>query len=94
LARLSWVAPLVILALNMIPAAVFGSVLVREGLVLLFAIGGVVVGLVALAGVRRYGRKRILAPALIGVGVSGLIVLIWVTNFLAAYARSRAAAGR
>ena len=63
-------------------------------LTLLIALIGFVLGVIALFGIRRHGRKGILAPALTGLGINGFLLLVWVTNFLAGYARARAARGQ
>jgi hypothetical protein len=94
LARASWIAPLVAAGLSAFPERLFGGVVVKEGLMYLVAVAGFVVGAVALGTLRRYGRKRILVPALIGLVINGLLILIWTSNFLEAYSRARAASGR
>lgn len=50
---------------------------------------GLIFGLIALAGISRYGAKGILAPAIVGIILNGLLLFIFVTNFLAARARAQ-----
>ncbi len=86
-AKASWIICVVVLLLNG-----FGRRMVGMGAVLdLVAFAGILVGLVlgvvALFGIRKYGTKGILANALVGIVISGLFLLIFVTNFLAAMRR-------
>lgn len=87
LARASWIT---------FAAIVFANGSLRERLpylvdllALVGAIVGFVLGAIALLWIRHDGRKGILAPALAGILLNGLTVLIWVTNFLAYRARMR-----
>lgn len=43
---------------------------------LLLVIAGSILGIVALFGIFRHGRKGILAPAIIGIILNGLLVLM------------------
>jgi hypothetical protein len=43
-------------------------------------------GIAALFGIRKHGRKGILAPALAGLVLNGLLLFIFITNFVAARA--------
>jgi hypothetical protein len=47
---------------------------------------GMIFGVVALFGISKHGAKRILAPALAGIVINGLLLFIFVTNFVAARA--------
>ena len=90
-AKLSWALPLIL---------AFGGVLVRNAgsaaavtfdmLRILAAFVAFVAAVVALFGVKRFGTKGILTPALIGLILNGLLLVIAGTNFLAAYSRARA----
>jgi hypothetical protein len=91
LARASWIAPLLSAGLSAFPEGLYGGVVVKEGLMYLVAVAGFVAGVVALTGIRRYGRKRILVPSLIGLVINGLLIAVWTSNFVEAYARPRAA---
>jgi hypothetical protein len=44
---------------------------------------------IALAGIPKYGVSGILAPALVGIVCNGLLIFIFVTNFLAGRAEAR-----
>ena len=52
---------------------------------------GLVLGVVALFGIRKHGTKGILAPALVGILINGLLLFIFVSNFVAAQARTQRA---
>ena len=49
---------------------------------------GVICGIAALLGIRKHGAKGILAPALLGLVINGFLAFIFISNFLAARARS------
>ena len=66
-----------------------GARVILELVALLLIIGGLVLGIVALFGIRKHGAKGILAPALVGIVINGLLLLIFITNFLAARARAQ-----
>src|SRR5829696_6364726 len=52
---------------------------------------GLLLGVIALFGIPKYGVRGILGPALVGIAVNGLLILIFVTNFVAARAKARGA---
>jgi acyl carrier protein len=52
-------------------------------------VAGLVLGVIALSGIRKYGAKGILAPAVVGIGINGLLLFIFVTNFVAARAKAQ-----
>ena len=45
---------------------------------------GFVLGLIALFATRKHGRKGILTPALVGTILNGLLIWIFITNFISA----------
>jgi uncharacterized membrane protein len=51
---------------------------------------GILFGVLALAGIRRHGRRGILGKALWGICLSLLFLAIAIPNALAAYQRARA----
>jgi hypothetical protein len=51
---------------------------------------GVVLGTIALIGVPKHGARGILAPALIGIVINGLLLFIFGSNFMGAKARAHA----
>jgi hypothetical protein len=85
LARASWVTFLGVVVGNGVLAGKLP--IVTDLLALAGAAIGMVLGATALARMSGEGRKGILGPALAGVLLNGLLVLIWVTNFLAYRAR-------
>jgi hypothetical protein len=86
-AKLGWVCPLLILAL-LIAGRPIGAQLIVEMIALLLMLVGLGSGVVALFGIRTHGRSGILAPALVGIIINGLLLSIFVTNFVAARARA------
>lgn len=99
LAQASWIAPLLVLLANFLlrntsgghdlPRDVIATVLSLT----LYSVG-LVCGAAALFGIRRYGRKGILAPALVGTLLSGGLLLVVVGNFWGAYSRARSPESR
>src|SRR4030043_2056839 len=90
-AKASWIIPL--LALGMV--AVGNSAmktssstvgpLILVGFVILFFLAGIILGIISLFGIKLYGKKGILAPAIIGillnVGFSSLLLMIAISAF-------------
>jgi hypothetical protein len=82
-ARLGWVCPLI--SLIVFALLIFDrEVLARKIIpviveVALLLIGvGLISGIAALFGVSRHGRKGILVPAIVGIIISGLLILFCV----------------
>lgn len=92
LATASWAVPLLYAFMAPIAAFVVGRAL-ADMLVLVIAVAGGVAALVCLIAMTRYGRKGILLPAIGGLLVCGIVLGIWIPNYLAAreHARSRTA---
>jgi hypothetical protein len=84
-ARASWTGPIVIFFL-----LTFGHQVTTRAVLDLIALGLIVVGIscavVALCGIRKHGTKGILGPALVGIVLNGLLLFIFITNFIAARA--------
>lgn len=57
---------------------------VLESLALALICSGLVLGVIALLGIRKHGSQKLLLPALIGMTANGLLLFIFVTNFLTA----------
>lgn len=66
-----------------------GARVIIELVSLLLMVVGLVFGIVALFGIRTHGKSGILAPAIVGIIINGLLAFIFVTNFLAARARAQ-----
>src|SRR6266540_1637911 len=66
-----------------------GATVVIELIALALMLVGLALGVISLFGIRRHGTKHILAPALVGILINGLLLSIFVTNFLAARARAQ-----
>jgi hypothetical protein len=86
-AHLSWACPIVAFLL-----VVFGRQLGVRVIIgpvgLLLIVAGLIFGVVALFGVSKHGTKGILAPAIVGIILNGLLLLIFVANFMTAKART------
>jgi len=83
MARASWIAPLIGLGLNVSLVgsgnqSVFTSLLIS----IIFLGGGLLLGVVALFGMTRHGRKGILTPALVGISIPVLLFVLALPNFL------------
>lgn len=87
-AKLGWASPIIVFVLLAFGGQV-ASRAVIELIALLFVMVGIVSGVIALFGIPKYGSKGILAPALVGIILNGLLLFIFVTNFAAARAKAR-----
>src|SRR6202162_754387 len=97
-AKASWLAPLIVIIFNFViknaslPASQTRSLVIAV-VSLLFYLGGLVLAIYALSQVRSAGRKGGLAPALVGLILNGLFLLlvgfVAVSNFQGA--RTKAA---
>src|SRR2546427_492399 len=90
-AKASWASAVIVFLLLMFGGRT-GAKVIIEMIALLLLVVGLVLGVIALFGIRKHGTRGILAPALAGILISGLLVFIFVTNFLAARAKARRAA--
>jgi len=87
-AKLSWVCPIIIFLLLAFGSQA-GARVIIELVALLLIVVGLLSGIVALFGMRSHGKSGILGPAIVGIIINGLLVFIFVTNFLAARARAQ-----
>ncbi len=92
-AQASWVAFLAFLGVGMFGKAALPPLL-HDVLSIVIVLVGFVLALFAFAGLRRHGRKGILAPALVGFCLNGLFLLIALTNASAAAQRARERRGQ
>ena len=81
MAQASWLAPVIAIAVNfMIIASQGGRIGAPNPVQMvvgpLFIVGGLLFGAVALLGIRKHGRRKILRPALIGVGVNLFLTIM------------------
>ena len=84
-AKASWICPIVIFLLFAFGHQVAARV-VLELIALVLIVAGISLGVAALFGIRKHGKKGILAPALVGIVLNGLLLFIFITNFVAARA--------
>ena len=80
-AKASWLAPLIVIIFNFVIKNASLPVSQARSLViavvsLLFYLGGLVLAIYALSQVRSAGRKGVLAPALVGLILNGLFLLL------------------
>ncbi len=87
-AKLSWACPIIVFVLVAFGGQV-GARVIIELIALLLIIVGLASGVIALFGISRHGPKGILAPAMVGIILNGLLLFIFVTNFRAARARAQ-----
>jgi DNA-directed RNA polymerase subunit RPC12/RpoP len=83
-AKGSWIICVIVLLLNSFGRRIVGLGVVLDLFAFLGLVAGLVLGVVALFGIRNYGAKGILANALVGIVINGLFLLIFWANFLAA----------
>ena len=91
-AKASWASGVLVFILIAFGARAMPSVmmdLIALGLMLV----GLILGAISLFGIRKHGAKQILAPALVGILINGLLLSIFITNFLAARARAQRRTG-
>ena len=84
-AKMSWWAPLGFVLSGFVLQGKFP--LVRDFLGCSAMAIGLTAATVAFIGIPKHGAKGILVPALIGAGVNLLLILIFVSNFLAGMPR-------
>jgi len=89
-AKGSWASAVIVILLLAFGGRT-GARVIIELVALLLIVAGLVLGIVALFGIRKRGAKGILAPALVGIIINGLLLLIFVTNFLAVRAKAQRA---
>jgi hypothetical protein len=87
-AKLSWVCPILLFVLLMFKRQIGAPALITDLLGLLLIVVGSTSGIVALFGISRHGTKGILAPALVGILINGLLLSIFIMNFMAARERA------
>ena len=90
-AKGSWVCTIVAVVIFQIGRRT-GQVVVSELAGLLFIVVGLLFGIIALFGIPKYGVRGILGPALVGIAANGLLIFIFVTNFMTARAKAQGAA--
>jgi len=86
LAKSSWQIFILAILLNSINRIinVFALEVAIELLIFVFLAGGIVIGIVALFEIKRYGKEKILWPALTGIILNGLLIVIGISNVLRA----------
>jgi hypothetical protein len=90
-AKGSWLCTILALILFQIGRRT-GQVVIFELVGLLAIMAGLLLGVIALFGIPKYGAKGILGSALTGIAINGLLILIFVTNFIAAREKARRSA--
>jgi ABC-type glycerol-3-phosphate transport system permease component len=95
-AKASWLAPLIVIIFNFVIKSSLPTSQARSLVIavvsLLFYLGGLVLAIYALSQVRSAGRKGVLAPAIAGLILNGLFLilvgLVAVSNFSGARAKA------
>ena len=90
-AKASW-ASAVIFMVTIAFGGRFAWAMVMELIALVMVSAGFIFGIVALFGIPKHGSKGILAPAIVGLLINGLLLFIFFTNFFAARERAQQAA--
>ena len=91
-AKLSWICPLIMVVINIF-AKQTGSSVITELLALVLIAAGLVFGIIALCGIPKHGPRGILGPAMAGLVINGLLISIFVSNFMAARAKAQQQSG-
>jgi hypothetical protein len=81
-AKGSWASSVIVFFLLVFSST--GARVILELIALLLILAGLSLGIIALFGIRKHGTKNILAPALVGIIINGLLFFIFANNFLAA----------
>jgi hypothetical protein len=87
-AKLSWGCPASIFLLSIVSRQAGVPPIILDLVALVLMLAGFSFGIIALFGISRHGRKGVLAPAIVGFVLNGLLLSIFVTNFMAARARA------
>ena len=87
-AKGSWASAIIIFVLVAFGGRLGARVFI-ELIAFLLMVVGLALGVIALLGIRKHGMKGILAPAIVGIILNGLLLFIFVTNFLAARAKAQ-----
>jgi uncharacterized membrane protein YeaQ/YmgE (transglycosylase-associated protein family) len=87
-AQLSWICP-IIMYLILVADKQISSPMILDLVALVLIVVGLIFGIIALSGISKHGSKGLLAPAIVGIIINGILLLIFVTNFMAARARAQ-----
>ncbi len=82
-AKASWCAPLLVFLMILFGRNIASRVFVELIAFILF-VSGFGLAVAALTGIRKHGKKGILVSSLAGLSINGLMLLIFISNFLAA----------
>lgn len=83
-AKGSWASSVIVFFLLVFSST--GAKVLLELIALLLILAGLSLGIIALFGIHKHGKNGILAPALVGIIINGLLLFIFINNFLAARA--------
>jgi hypothetical protein len=86
-AKASWASGVIVFALIALGGRSGGIVV--EFIALALMLVGFSLGVIGLFGIRKYGTKHVLAPALVGIIINGVLLFIFITNFMAARAKAQ-----
>ena len=91
-AKASWIIPLLALGMMVISNSVMKSPgaqlnpLILGGFIVLLFLVGILLGIISLCGIKKYGKQGILAPAITGIVLNlvflSLLVMIAVAAFM------------
>jgi 4-amino-4-deoxy-L-arabinose transferase-like glycosyltransferase len=92
-AKLSWVCPIITIIVFVL--LIFNRQIVPRKIIALVAsvalwlvVLGLIFGIVALFGISKHGTKGILAPAIVGIIINGLLLCFVVMNFMTERAKA------
>ena len=91
-ARISWVCPIITIVI-FVALILGGHIIARKAIALVASsalcllIIGLILAIVALFGISKHGTKGILAPAVVGIILNGLLLSFVVASFVTSRAR-------
>lgn len=87
-ANYSWQLAIFAVILAVLSKQVKGALVLIEIISLIAIVLGVIFGIIGLSGIFRNKSKKALFPSLVGLIINGLLLLIFMNNFMAAYTSS------
>jgi hypothetical protein len=87
-AKASWIIPIITIGIMVVGRSAFNAqfgALLLGGIIILFLVIGIILGIIGLFGCKRHGPKATVIPSLIGIllngGLLSLLLIIAVTAF-------------
>ncbi len=88
-AKASWMIFILIIFISVFGHKVAMLKVITELLIMLLSVTATILGIIALCNIPRYGTKKILFPAVVGIILNSFLILIFITNLISSYYRNR-----